>query len=131
MGGAAVISGFYHRGAGGRRRLSKTIPLVPVTVANPERSRQSFYRIVDPYLRFWFRFVLPSYDRLIDARGAQRHLERRVLPQLDEFVSSPPSRRSARAGSRGSSTSWRSTMTAGSSPSGHASGRRGRCHTQS
>ena len=61
----------------------------PVTVTNPERSRQSFYRIVDPYLRFWFRFVLPSYDRLIDARGAQRHLERRVLPQLDEFVSSP------------------------------------------
>ncbi len=47
---------------------------VPVTVTNPERSRQSFYRIVDPYLRFWFRFVLPAHDRLIDAGGAQRHL---------------------------------------------------------
>jgi AAA+ ATPase superfamily predicted ATPase len=62
---------------------------VPVTVMNPERSKQSFYRITDPYLRFWFRFVLPSHDRLIDGRGAQRHLERRVMPQLDEFVSTP------------------------------------------
>jgi uncharacterized protein len=63
--------------------------VVPVTVVNPERSRQSFYRIVDPYLRFWFRFVLPFQDRLIDAGGAERHLTARVLPQLDEFVSSP------------------------------------------
>ena len=63
--------------------------VVPVTVVNPERSRQSFYRIVDPYLRFWFRFVLPYQDRLIDAGGSERHLTARVLPQLDEFVSSP------------------------------------------
>ncbi len=62
---------------------------IPVTVRNPERSRQSFYRIVDPYLRFWFRFVLPAQGRLADAEGAERHLEGRVLPQLDEFVSSP------------------------------------------
>ncbi len=62
---------------------------VPVTVRNPERSRQSLYRILDPYLRFWFRFVLPAHGRLIDAGGAQRHLTGRVLPQLDEFVSSP------------------------------------------
>jgi hypothetical protein len=60
-----------------------------VTVRNPERSRQSFYRIADPYLRFWFRFVLPSEDRLIDREGAERHLRRRVLPQLDEFVAAP------------------------------------------
>jgi AAA+ ATPase superfamily predicted ATPase len=62
---------------------------VPATVLNPQRSRQSFYRILDPYLRFWFRFVLPSHDRLMDAGGAQRHLQRRVMPQLDEFVSAP------------------------------------------
>jgi AAA+ ATPase superfamily predicted ATPase len=62
---------------------------VPVTVLDPQRSRQSFYRILDPYLRFWFRFVLPSHDRLLDAGGAQRHLRRRVMPQLDEFVSAP------------------------------------------
>ncbi len=62
---------------------------VPVTVANPERSKQSFYRITDPYLRFWFRFVLPSHDRLIDAEGARTHLRKRVLPELDRFVSAP------------------------------------------
>lgn len=61
----------------------------PVTVRDPERSRQSFYRITDPYLRFWFRFVLPAQGRLADAEGARRHLEGRVLPRLDEFVSSP------------------------------------------
>jgi uncharacterized protein len=62
---------------------------VPVTVTNPERSRQSRYRIADPYLRFWFRFVLPSQDRLIDPDGARRHLRSRVLPQLDDFISTP------------------------------------------
>ncbi len=85
--------------AGGSSRVSQMLDTLqrlwlvdkqlPVTVANPERSRQSRYRIADPYLRFWFRFVLPSRDRLIDPAGAQRHLERRVLPQLDEFISKP------------------------------------------
>jgi hypothetical protein len=45
-----------------------------VTVTNPERSRQSFYRITNPYLRFWFRFVLPAQCRLADDEGAERHL---------------------------------------------------------
>lgn len=62
---------------------------VPVTVTNPERSKQSFYRITDPYLRFWFRFVLPFQDRLLDGEGARAHLQRRVMPALDEFVSAP------------------------------------------
>lgn len=61
----------------------------PVTVTNPERSKQSFYRITDPYLRFWFRFVLPAQGRLADLDGPERHLRGRVLPQLDEFVSAP------------------------------------------
>lgn len=62
---------------------------IPVTVKNPERSRQSFYRLVDPYLRFWFRFVLPAQGRLATAAGAKRQLEGRVLPELDEFVAAP------------------------------------------
>ena len=62
---------------------------LPVTVRNPERSRQSFYRITDPYLRFWFRFVLPAQGRLTDAAGARRHLDGYVLPRLDEFVAAP------------------------------------------
>jgi len=85
--------------AGGSSRVSQMLDTLqrlwlvdkqlPVTVANPERSRQSRYRIADPYLRFWFRFVLPSRDRLIDRAGAERHLHARVLPQLDAFVSKP------------------------------------------
>ena len=85
--------------AGGSSRVSQMLGVLqrlwlvekqfPVTVTNPERSRQSFYRITDPYLRFWFRFVLPSQGRLVDPAGARRHLEGRVLPALDEFVSAP------------------------------------------
>jgi hypothetical protein len=61
----------------------------PVTVMNPERSKQSFYRITDPYLRFWFRFVLPAQGRLATAGGAERHLHGQVLPQLDDLISAP------------------------------------------
>jgi uncharacterized protein len=85
--------------SGGQSRVSQMLELLrnlwlverqfPVTVTNPERSKQSFYRITDPYLRFWFRFVLPAQDRLADAEGAERHLTRRVLPQLDDFVAAP------------------------------------------
>lgn len=85
--------------AGGTSRVSQMLDVLqrlwlvekqfPVTVTNPERSRQSFYRITDPYLRFWFRFVLPARGRLADAGGAERHLSARVLPQLDEFVAAP------------------------------------------
>jgi AAA+ ATPase superfamily predicted ATPase len=84
-GGAARVSQMLDT----LRNLWLVERVIPVTVVNPERSRQSFYRIVDPYLRFWFRFVLPYQDRLIDAGGTERHLTARVLPQLDEFVSSP------------------------------------------
>jgi len=84
---------------GGTSRISQMLDMLrnlwlvdkqfPVTVSNPERSKQSFYRITDPYLRFWFRFVLPSQGRLADVDGAERHLRGRVLPQLDDFVSAP------------------------------------------
>jgi uncharacterized protein len=85
--------------SGGTSRVSQMLEVLrslwlverefPVTVTDPERSRQSFYRIADPYLRFWFRFVLPAQSRLVDAEGARRHLSGRVVPQLDEFVSAP------------------------------------------
>jgi len=37
---------------------------VPVTEDNPEKSKTSFYRIKDNFLRFWFRFVYPERARL-------------------------------------------------------------------
>jgi AAA+ ATPase superfamily predicted ATPase len=45
------------------------------------------YAIVDPFLRFWFRFVAPRESRLATRRDADRYLEESVLPELDKFVS--------------------------------------------
>jgi AAA+ ATPase superfamily predicted ATPase len=99
--GQTRVSQIAHRTGmpGGTSRVSQMLDVlrnlwlvdrqVPVTVQSPERSRQSFYRITDPYLRFWFRFVLPAQSRLVDAEGVERHLRGRVLPQLDHFVSAP------------------------------------------
>lgn len=61
----------------------------PVTVANPDRTKSSRYSIADPFLRFWFRLLLPYIGRLRTATGARRHLDEFVLPRLDEFVSAP------------------------------------------
>lgn len=33
---------------------------VPVTEANPEKSKKGLYRITDNYIRFWFLFVYPN-----------------------------------------------------------------------
>ncbi len=71
------------------RNLWLVEKVLPVTVTNPERSKQSRYRITDPYLRFWFRFVLPAQGRLADDEGAERHLHGHVLPRLHEFISAP------------------------------------------
>ncbi|MDQ3691165.1 MAG: ATP-binding protein [Chloroflexota bacterium] len=71
------------------RNLWLVEKLLPVTVTNPERSKQSRYRITDPYLRFWFRFVLPAQGRLADDEGAERHLRGQVLPHLHDFVAAP------------------------------------------
>lgn len=30
---------------------------VPVTESRPEKSKKGLYRITDPFLRFWFRYV--------------------------------------------------------------------------
>jgi AAA+ ATPase superfamily predicted ATPase len=50
-------------------------------------SRKVTYAIVDPFLRFWFRFVAPRESRLATRSDADRYLEESVLPQLDKFVS--------------------------------------------
>jgi AAA+ ATPase superfamily predicted ATPase len=47
------------------------------------------WRIVDPYLRFWFRYVLPNRRRLERARDHTRSYAELVAPTLDHFVSQP------------------------------------------
>ncbi len=61
----------------------------PVTVANPERTRTVRFAIDDQFLRFWFTFVQPFESRLHSRADARRHLEQRVLPRLDDYVSRP------------------------------------------
>ncbi len=56
----------------------------PVTQASKKRV---VYTVVDPFLRFWFRFVAPRESRLATRRDADRYLEESVLPGLDKFVS--------------------------------------------
>ena len=56
----------------------------PVTQASKKRV---VYTVVDPFLRFWFRFVAPRESRLATRRDADRYLEDSVLPALDKFVS--------------------------------------------
>jgi hypothetical protein len=56
----------------------------PVTHAS---GKKVSYAIVDPYLRFWFRFVAPRESRLATRRDADRYLEESVMPALDKFVS--------------------------------------------
>jgi AAA+ ATPase superfamily predicted ATPase len=56
----------------------------PVTSAS---GRKVTYAIVDPFLRFWFRFVAPRESRLATRAQADRYLEESVMPELDKFVS--------------------------------------------
>lgn len=62
---------------------------VPVTAANPERTKQTSYEVTDGYLRFYFRFVHPFESRLKNNADAVRHLRLTVMPGLDQFVSKP------------------------------------------
>lgn len=58
---------------------------VPVTELAPDRSRRGIYRIKDPFLRFWFRFVYPHRTEL-ETAGPELVLERFIRPRLNEFV---------------------------------------------
>jgi AAA+ ATPase superfamily predicted ATPase len=52
-------------------------------------SGRGIWEIADPYLRFWFRFVLPNRRRLDRSADPERDYQELVAPQLDHFVSKP------------------------------------------
>lgn len=60
--------------------------LVPVTETQPHKSRRGIYRLKDPYLRFWFRYVHPNRSQL-ERGGAGFILENQVMPEIDHFTS--------------------------------------------
>ncbi len=57
----------------------------PVTEAEQPRTQRVLYRLADPYLRFWYRYVSPFQSFLQLGKSAEIW-EREVRPTLDEFV---------------------------------------------
>ena len=70
------------------RRLRLVRRETPVTESRPERSRRSLYRLADPFLRFWFRYVYPNRS-VLESGGSRQVLEAVVLPDLDTFLGLP------------------------------------------
>jgi len=56
--------------------------VVPATAPHPEKSRRGSYRLRDPFVRFWFRFVYPNRSLLELGETARVHA--RVAAQLDQ-----------------------------------------------
>ncbi len=52
-------------------------------------SRRGIWTVSDPYLRFWFRFVLPYRNRLEHGADVEQFYSDVVGPALDHFVSKP------------------------------------------
>ncbi len=70
------------------RRLQELrflVRLVPVTEWERPRTQRVLYRLADPYLRFWFRYVSP-YQSFLQLGRAAEVWKSEVRPTLDEFV---------------------------------------------
>jgi hypothetical protein len=59
---------------------------VPVTERLPHKSRKGLYRVADPFVRFWYRFVYPNLDLLELLQGDQVFAER-IRPRLHQYIS--------------------------------------------
>ncbi len=64
--------------------LSLVIREVPATESAPEKSKKGLYGIADPFVRFWFRFVLGQRSLLEMDQTAKA--TQNVADALDEFV---------------------------------------------
>lgn len=58
---------------------------VPFTARAPHRSKKGRYRIVDPYLNFWFRFVQP-YTSLIESGRGKAVFQRYISPYFSSYM---------------------------------------------
>lgn len=57
---------------------------VPVTERQPDKSRRGIYRLRDPFLTFWFRFVAPHFSTL--EAGYTAPTARVVADELNQFI---------------------------------------------
>jgi len=58
---------------------------VSITEVEKTRTQRSVYRLADPYLRFWFRYVAPN-QASIQLRCASQIWSDEIAPDFDEFV---------------------------------------------
>jgi AAA+ ATPase superfamily predicted ATPase len=52
----------------------------------PPKARRRRYRLADPFMRFWFRFVFPYQSELAAGMRPTDHFERSIEPFLGEHV---------------------------------------------
>jgi len=81
VGVAPASLSFY---LGTLRDLGLVERAVPATERQPDRSKQGLHRLLDPFLRFWFRYVYPNRSLL--ERGEMPQVRRQVMDQLDQFT---------------------------------------------
>ncbi len=63
--------------------------VIPITEKNPAKSKRAMYRISDPYLAFWHRFVSPMVSAgTIGLSPRTRLWKRHVAPRLDDHMGS-------------------------------------------
>jgi uncharacterized protein len=61
--------------------------VVPVSERNPGKSKRALYRLSDPYLTFWHRFVAPMASAgMIGLAPGIRLWEHRIAPRLDDHM---------------------------------------------
>jgi AAA+ ATPase superfamily predicted ATPase len=61
--------------------------VVPITETNPQKSKRALYRITDPYVAFWHRFVSPMVSAgMIGLAPGDRLWTEQVLPRLDDYM---------------------------------------------
>lgn len=60
---------------------------VPITETAPQKSKRTLYRITDPYVGFWHRFVAPLTNvGSIGLVSPQRLWSSAVVPHLDDYM---------------------------------------------
>jgi len=58
---------------------------MPATEIHPEKSKRGLYRVQDPFVAFWCRFILP-HQSLIQAGQGETVWQEFILPQLDTYL---------------------------------------------
>ena len=61
--------------------------VAPVTERSPQRSKRALYRIIDPYVAFWHRFISPLLASGSIGLAEPRHLwDATIVPRLDDYM---------------------------------------------